>query len=148
MTIRARTPQRPDGAHRAVRAHRGLLGSERGAISLETTILAPIMIGLVFACVQAGMMYHWRGVANSAAQFGVEAGRVDGATAEDAQAATTTYLSRFDQSNLEGLDVEADRSGDTVTVRVQAQYPQIVPILPLPSIDVHASSPVERVTAP
>lgn len=148
MTSRARTPQRLDCARRAVGARRGLLGGDGGAISLETTILAPIMIGLVFACVQAGMMYHWRNVATSAAQFGVESGRVDGATADDAQAATTTYLSRFDQSELEGLDVDADRSADTVTVRVRAHYPQIVPILPLPGIDVHASSPVERVTAP
>lgn len=149
MTCRASTHESTEGAHRRVfSARRGALGSDAGAISLETTLLAPLLIGLVFVCVQTGMMYHWRTVADSAAQFGVESGRVDGATAADAEQATTAYLAKLNKSDLEDLDVEAARTADTVTVRVQARYPAIVPILPLPGIDVHATSPVERVTAP
>lgn len=121
---------------------------ERGAISLEAVILAPLMLALVFGAVQAGMMYHARNVASSSAQFGYEAARVQDGTAADGEAAAAGFMADAAPDNVKVHSVSADRSAESATVRVQASYPQIVPFLPLPEIDVHAGGPVERVTQP
>lgn len=121
---------------------------ERGAISLEAVILAPMLLALVFGAVQLGMMYHARNVASSGAQFGYEAARVQDATAADGQAAAAGFIADTAPDNMSGVNVSADRSADSANVRVRANYPKIVPFLPLPDIDVHAGGPVERVTQP
>lgn len=134
--------RRPHGAQ--ADRHAG----ERGAISLETMILAPMLLALVFGAVQFGMMYHARNVASSGAQFGYEAARVQGATASDARAAAAGFMATAAPDNLQDVNVTAQRSATTATVRITARYPQLVPLLPLPDISVFASGPVERVTAP
>lgn len=121
---------------------------ERGAISLEAAILAPLMLVLVFGAVQAGMMYHARNVAASSAQFGYEAARVQDGTAADGEAAAAGFMADAAPDNMEGVSISADRGAESANVRVRASYPQLVPFLPLPKIDVHAGGPVERVTQP
>lgn len=134
--------RRPHGARA------GRYAGEQGAVSLEAVILAPLLLALVFGAVQLGMMYHARNVATSGAQFGYEAARVQDATAADGQAAASGFIADAAPDNMNGVNVTADRSGTTANVRVRANYPQIVPLLPLPDIDVHAGGPVERVTQP
>lgn len=135
-------------ARRPHGARGGRCTGECGSLSLETIILAPVALALVFAPVQAGLMYHSRTVASSGAQFGYESARVQDATAAAGQQAAENYLAKAGPRNLENVHVTAERTATTATVRVTAEYPQLLPLISMPQIKVHSSGPVERVTAP
>src|SRR4051812_47283169 len=53
---------------------------ERGALTLETAVLMPVILLLVFTVVQGATWYYSRQIALNAAQTGVSAARVENGT--------------------------------------------------------------------
>jgi Flp pilus assembly protein TadG len=119
-------------------------GRDRGALSLELAIVFPLVLVTIFAAIEAGLWYHARNVALSAAQRGVETARVQGATLDQGLAVTSGFLDRAGDS-ISGRSV-GGTDGATVTIEVTGHVDTWIPGLSLP-IDQHASAARERVTA-
>ncbi|MEU6972109.1 TadE family protein [Kitasatospora aureofaciens] len=120
-------------------------GGDRGAVSLELAIVFPAVMLLIFTTIQAGLWYHARGVALSAAQRGVERARVQGATIGQGTAATSDFLDRAGTSISDRSVTGSD--GATVRIDVSGTVNTWIPGLSLP-VHQHASAARERVTAP
>ncbi|WP_327071861.1 TadE family protein [Kitasatospora sp. NBC_01302] len=119
-------------------------GRDSGALSLELAIVFPLVMTVIFAAIQAGLWYHARDVALSAAQRGVETARVQGYGIDQGIAVATGFLDRaggsIDSRTVSGSD------GATVRIDVTGRVDTWIPGLSLP-ISQHASAPRERVTA-
>ena len=120
---------------------------ERGAGTLETVLVIPLVLLLITAVVQFALWYHASHVALAAAQDGVRAARVQGAIGADGQARAQTELDQLGRDLVVAPQVTVTRGLDVATVDVSGWAPQVVPLLRLP-IHQHASSPVERFYAP
>ncbi|WP_084700737.1 TadE family protein [Streptacidiphilus anmyonensis] len=117
---RRRPPQR-------IRLHgRGLDGADRGALSLELAILAPVVMLLLFTIVQAGFYFYTRDVAVTAAQQGVETARVHGGTLGEGEAQTWDLLHRTGGS-ITGPAVSGSQTGANVTITVTGSVTTWIP---------------------
>lgn len=126
-----------------------VLHSDRGDGPVASAMLAGMVLTLIFGAVQTGLGFHARHVAESGAQVGYEQARAHDGSAGDGEAATREYFTDVGApDSFSSAQVSASRSGDTARVEVTAEIPQIVPVIPLPEIQVHASGPVERVSQP
>lgn len=121
---------------------------EHGMVSLQMALLSPLILLITFTAVQATLYYHAHNVAAAAAQVGVEAARIQSGTAGDGRQAATSYLNEVGGSLMKGATVNVTRTQNTVTVRVSAPAPKIVPGTPLKGIDTRVVGVVERTTAP
>ena len=122
-------------------------GDERGAGTLETVLVMPLVLLLITAVVQFALWYHASHVALAAAQDGARAARVQGATGADGQARAASELDQLGHDLVLSSHVTVTRGLSVATVEVSGWAPQVVPLLRLP-IHQHASSPVERFYAP
>jgi hypothetical protein len=100
---------------------------------------------VIFAIIQAGLWYHARNVALSAAQRGVERARIQGGTLSQGTAAAQDFLSRAGSSISDQSVAGSD--GQTVRIEVSGTVNTWIPGLSLP-VHQHASAARERVTAP
>lgn len=126
---------------------RRALADEGGDGPTSAAILAPIILMLTMAIIQTGLYFHARTVAQNAAQIGMESARTLGSDAETGRAAAAAFITQVDSGSLSDLSIEVN-GGDTITARVSAQGPALVPLLPMPRIDVVAVGPAERITQP
>lgn len=130
-----------------LRSARRLSSGERGSVSLELTILTPVLILLIFAVVQAGLFFYARSLAMGAAQEGVAAGRAYQATPGAGAARARAFLDRTAKDSLTGITV--DRAGSTTTevqITVTGRALSVFPGVPGPSVRQSAHGPVERFT--
>jgi len=118
---------------------------ERGSATLETVIVFPCLLLLIWGAVQAGLWYHARNVCLAAAQEGARAGAAIDGTAWTARAAALTFPSLAGDGFVSGWSVEAARTAGTVTVTVTADGLALVPGFPV-TVTQAAALPVERVT--
>jgi hypothetical protein len=123
-------------------------GGERGSFSLEWAIIAPAVLTLIFGAIQAGLYFHARSTALTAAQEGVEAARGDTATLQAGLRRSQEFTDRMNRS-LPGVQVSGDRSAERVQIDVRGRVPVVIP-LPGIRLTVHqsAQAPVERFTTP
>jgi Flp pilus assembly protein TadG len=128
-TTRAGGPCRPRG--------------DDGSYSVELALLVPVVLGIIFASIQAGLWFHARQVALAAAKRGVETGRAFTATPADGAAAATDFLDRFGGSVLGPSVSTAGSSTTQVEITVRGSVATLVPGLTLP-VDQHAIGPKER----
>ncbi|MEY9949206.1 hypothetical protein ABH937_006318 [Kitasatospora sp. GAS1066B] len=119
-------------------------GRDRGALSLELAIVFPFIIAAIFTAIMAGLWYHARNVALSAAQRGVETARVQGGTLDQGMSVAGDFLDRAG-SSISGRAVTGS-DGAIVSIEVTGRVDTFIPGLSL-SIDQHASAARERVTA-
>lgn len=117
---------------------------DRGAGSIQMAILVPVVFAIIFATIQAGLWFHARNVATSAAQVSIEAARTYDGTAGAGEAAGYGYLSQV--GGLDQPGVSVSRSATTTTAVVTGDMTRIVPLLPLPKVEVTSSASVERLT--
>lgn len=104
----------------------------------------PILTLLLMLVIQAGIYFHTRAVATTAASKGVDALRVDGGTPAAGRDATEQFLDR----NAPALDrrtVEAARTGGRAEVSVSGQVVSLVFGIDLFPIQVRQTAPVEQV---
>ncbi|GAA2084971.1 hypothetical protein GCM10009821_28040 [Aeromicrobium halocynthiae] len=93
---------------------------ERGTSAIEFSIIAPVFLLLIFTIIQAGLYFHARNTAQSAAREGVSYLRLAGTNADPesfrsaAETLSTGYAEKLGRLN----DVEAYGTIDVSTGRV------------------------------
>lgn len=117
-------------------------------MSLETAILVPAVLLLVMVAIQTGLWYYGRSVALAAAQEGVSAGRVEGATVFQATDAAEDFAATQGRGMLGQATVStAGSSATRIQVSVSGQIVSLIPGVPI-AVSQEASGPVERWTRP
>jgi K+-transporting ATPase A subunit len=123
------------------------MSDERGDAVTETVLVMPVLLVMVMLVIQFGLWYHAQHVVQAAAQEGARAARMEGMTAADGRARAETFLVVTGSAAVQGAVIEADRSPELVTVRVQGRAPAVVPGLRL-GVRSAATSSVEAFRAP
>lgn len=116
---------------------------EAGFSTLEAVLVFPILLLLLMLIIQFALWYHASDLATAAAQDGVRAARVDGATAADGTDRANELLDQTSRSILQGRDVQVSRSADVARVEVRGTCIALVPFLRLP-VRAVAESSTER----
>lgn len=119
---------------------------DRGGGPIETALVLPLLLILVFGVVHLAMHHLARQSALSAAQVGVVAqqgwGAADGAGRQRAEG----YLERVPRV-LRGWDIDVTDDGEVVQVTVTGESISVIPWY-THRISGTARGPVERVTSP
>jgi len=125
------------------------VGGERGSLSLEYAILAPIVVvTLMVLGVQLAEYQHARTVAIAAAQEGARAaGAQDGQESDGVRAAAAFIKQSGGQNVLQDATETAHRTATTATVVVHGSSLTLIRGWHL-HITQSATVPVERLTAP
>jgi Flp pilus assembly protein TadG len=124
-----------------MRLHR-LNRSDRGASVPEAAILLPLLMIKTLAIVQAGLWFHARAIATTAANQSVDAARVEGGTAADGRMAGEQFIRR--SGVLRDPEVQVSRSTEVATATVSGQVVSLMFGAPF-SVSVEVDAPVERV---
>jgi Flp pilus assembly protein TadG len=115
-------------------------GKDRGAVTVEFAIAAPLVLLLLLTIVQFALWAHATHIAQAAANAGVQTTRVHGGSAAAGQEQTQAVLRQMSGSTLAEATVTVDRTTTSATVTVHGTA---IPVLPGLSLPVHAT-----VTAP
>lgn len=120
---------------------------ERGAVALEFALAFPLVLVLTFGGVQVAFWFQARAMCQAAAQAGVRAGRVLGATADAGQSAGYAYLSATAGDTVGAAHITANPTPTAVSVQCSGTALRVMPLPGLP-LDVAASAagPRERFT--
>ena len=121
---------------------------ERGSSAIELVLVTPVLLALVFAVVQAALLWNAQHVAVASAQQGARLARTavqSGETDAQVRTATIAYLRSLGASVTDTPTVAVDHAAGWVTVTVTAHA---VSLLPGATLTVHGSSrgPVETFT--
>jgi Flp pilus assembly protein TadG len=95
----------------------------------------PVLLLLLMVVIQVALWYHASSLADAAAQDGVRAARVQGASAADGIDRANQLLDQTGSSIIVARQVTASRTTDLARVEVQGHCIELVPFLTLP---VHA----------
>lgn len=117
---------------------------QRGSATVQTAIVGPALIVVLFICVQTGFWFHARNIAISAAHEGARAASgYDGSTGQGRDTA-----SRFaTRAGAKNVNVTAVRGAEITTVTVEVSAPNLLPwIIPIQPIRQVAQMPTERLT--
>lgn len=106
-----------------------------GATTLEAVLAFPVLLLLVMFIIQVALWYHTTELADAAAQDGVRAARVEGATAADGIDRANQVLDQTGRTILQARQVSAVRDRDAARVEVRGDCISLVPFMSLP---VHA----------
>ena len=134
-------PRRPHARSR----HGPSRDRDRGSATVEVAVALPVMMLLLMAVVQAGVYFHTRAVATTAAHKGLDAVRVEDGTAADARTAAGEFLDR-NAGALTSRNVYAQRQAGTAEVTVTGDVTSLIFGIDAFSIRVTAAAPVEAVT--
>ena len=117
--------------------------TDRGSSTLGAILVIPVMILLTMLVLQFAMLWHGKHVAAAVAQTGVQGAAGYRSTAADGQAQAEGYLADVAPNLLRDATVTVDRGTGTVTARVSARIPSV---LPFTDFDVQetVTGPVER----
>jgi Flp pilus assembly protein TadG len=119
---------------------------ERGSATLETVILWPAVFLLIFGIVHAGIWFHARNVALSAAREGARAASVADGSGGAARAADF-LASTTDGSVLRVDDIHESTDADSVTVTVTGSSTTLIPGWQV-DLSQTATAPIRRWTGP
>lgn len=145
--------RRPGGARRRCRRAEDRCienrRTERGSASLEIAILAPALLALTFAVVQAGLWFHARSLALAAAQEGVTAARAYHAPTDAGPTRARAFLTQQAGDSLLGATVTtAGTTATVVRVTVRGHALSVLPGVRGPTITQSAQAGRERFTTP
>lgn len=128
-----------------LRAH---LRDDTGAAGVEVVILYPVVLLLLFAIIQGGIVFHARNVARSVANGAVLAAQVEDGTSGAGVAEGNARLDRAGGAALlSAATVNVDRGAAQVTATVTGQTFSIVPGLSGITVTATATGSVERFNA-
>jgi Flp pilus assembly protein TadG len=121
------------------------LRDDTGAAGVEAVILYPVVLLLIFAIIQGGIVFHARNVARSAANGAVLAAQTeDGSNATGVAEANARLARAGDAALLAGANVQVDRGANQVNATVSGQALSIVPGLAGITVSATASGAVEH----
>jgi Flp pilus assembly protein TadG len=121
---------------------------DRGSVTLEVSILAPVLLVVVFTIIQVGLWSYARSLALGAAQEGVAAGRAYHAPADAGRDRALTFLDSTAGDSLVGSTVTSTATAATLRVEVTGRALSVLPGVPGLPVRQHAEGPIERFTAP
>jgi Flp pilus assembly protein TadG len=124
-------------SHRRRRGRR----DDRGLVTVELTIVAPLVLWWLMLIVQYGLWWHAKQVADAAAAEAVDVAQTLDGTAADGEDAALDFLAQ--SGNLDNVSVSVDRGTDVVAVEVQGDAPQLVPGWDW-SVTARSQAPIER----
>ena len=116
---------------------------ERGSTTVEITVLLPVVMLLLMSVVQAGIYFHTRAVATTAARKAVTAARIEDGTGGDGQLVAEQFLDQNGAALLSQA-VNVTRSDSTATATVSGDVASVLFGFPF-SVTVTVDAPVERV---
>jgi Flp pilus assembly protein TadG len=117
---------------------------DEGSATVQAVLTVPLLGLLVFTIVQFALYFHALQIAQTAANQGLDAARVAGATDSAGQARSDAYLAALAGGVLHDGQARVRRTAGRVEVHVTGTAEQVVPFLRLP-IGVTATGPVEQV---
>ena len=120
-------------------------GRDRGSVTVEFAIAAPLVLFLLMLIVQFALWAHATHIAQAAANAGVQATRVHGGTVAAGEAQTQAVLDQLSGSTLAGPTVTVTRTPTAATVTVDGAATAVLPGLSLP---VHATVTSPREIVP
>lgn len=107
-------------------------------------ILFPVLLIMLFAGVQAGLYFHARNIAMSAAQEGARVAASYESTVSKGQAAARDFATF---AGARSVSASASSTATTTTVIVTVESPNLMPwLIPVMPIHQSATMPLERVT--
>jgi Flp pilus assembly protein TadG len=113
---------------------------------LELAVVFPAVMVLVFLIVQAGIYFHARTLAITAAQEGLRAASTLTGTANQGTTKATSFLDRTADGWVVDREVAAQRTPTTATVIVTGRSISLIPGMPGMPITQKATGPIERPT--
>jgi Flp pilus assembly protein TadG len=122
--------------------------ADRGSATLEVSILAPVLLLVVFTIIQVGLWSYARSLALGAAQEGVSAGRAYGASVDAGRARAQAFLDATAGDSLRNSTVTSTATAATLRIEVTGRALSVLPGVPGLPVRQHAQGPIERVTAP
>lgn len=117
---------------------------DAGSASVEAVIATPVLMLLVLAIIQAGLILHANHMAQAAAHTAMEAARTELASGGDGAAAAEASLARNAAGVLEDQGVTVARGPETVTVTVTGNATRIIPLFDAP-VEATVSGAVEHI---
>ncbi|MEV0005669.1 TadE/TadG family type IV pilus assembly protein [Micromonospora sp. NPDC050980] len=129
--------------HRTRRGRRRRLGGDRGSVTTEVVLYAPLLFLLVLVGVQFALCALAQLGVQHAANHALQTTRVSGGTAAAGRADAATVLDQVAGQVVVDPRVSVTRTADTATVAVAGRVPAVVPFLRL-QVSTQASAPVER----
>ncbi len=121
---------------------------DRGSATLEVSILAPVLLLVVFTIIQVGLWSYARSLALGAAQEGVAAGRAHGSPAGAGQVRAQEFLDATAGDSLVDSTVTSTATAATLRIEVTGRALSVLPGVPGLPVRQRAEGPVERFTAP
>jgi Flp pilus assembly protein TadG len=118
---------------------------DRGAVSVQLVIAAPLMLLLLMLIVQFAVYLHASHVAQASAAQALAAARVEGGSAADGNAQAEAVLNDLAQGVLLQPEVTVVRGAARVRVEITGVAQMVVPPLRLP-VHVVAEGPAEEWT--
>ncbi|WP_175548752.1 TadE/TadG family type IV pilus assembly protein [Mangrovactinospora gilvigrisea] len=115
---------------------------EQGSASIEAAVVVPVVLLVLFMTIHAALWFYSRDVAMHAAQQGVDAARLDGASLGAGEIAARQYLSQVGGLTTYHIGISGGRQ---IRVTVTGAMPTIVPGLVV-HISQSASGPREVFT--
>lgn len=125
-----------------------MVRGDRGSATLEVSILAPVLLLVVFTIIQVGLWSYARSLALGAAQEGVAAGRAHGSSAGAGQARARSFLEATAGDSLLGSTVTSTATAATLRIEVTGRALSVLPGVPGLPVRQGAEGPIERVTSP
>ena len=117
---------------------------QRGSSTVEVAVLLPLIMLLLMVVVQAGIYFHTRAVAVTAARKGVTAARVETGSVADGERVAGQFLDQ-NGAALTNRQVDVSRSRDTATVTVTGDVASVIFGVPF-TVTITVDAPVEQVT--
>jgi Flp pilus assembly protein TadG len=107
-------------------------------------VLMPLLFGLVFTGLQAGLYFYGRTAASSAASVGARAGAAENGTTAACHQAAIAFLTSL-RDALSNPQITCTVTATTVTVRVSGATLSVIPGWTLQA-DQQVTLPKERIT--
>ncbi len=126
------------------------LDRQGGFMTLELVVLFPVLLLLIFGCIQGALFFHGRNAVLAAAEQGVRAGRIDGASSPGAVAmaqARQFLADTGEVDNLSELTIVPTLTADQLRVTVTGRTVSLLPGIPGPQVSQTASGRLERFTS-
>ncbi|MBB5801297.1 Flp pilus assembly protein TadG [Saccharothrix ecbatanensis] len=124
-----------------------VLGSDRGAVSADLTLVTPLLLLMLLLIVQFALWSHAAHIAQVAASQGLAAARTHGGSAELGAATAQRVLDDLARGPLRGVSISADRGTVSASMRITGTATAVVPFLDL-KVHAEAAGPVERYVPP
>jgi len=128
----------------AVRSRARPVRGERGSVSVQVVVIMPMLFGIAFTGLQAGLYFYGRSGALSAASTGARAAAAEHGTLGDCQQAAAAFLTSLGDV-LTQPRIACARTATTVSVEVSGDTLSVIPGW-TPQVTQRAVQQTERVT--